>query len=181
MGTRAKAVRELRRETLFKGRIFDVARCTLRLRDGRRAKQDLVLHHGAAVLAPITARGGVVLVRQWRHAANAFLWEIPAGRLERGESPLAAARRELAEECGLEARRWKKVAAFYPAPGYATEVMHLFVARGLRPARIEAHPDDDEDLEVREFSRAELQRAIASGRIVDGKTLVAALYLRLAD
>lgn len=170
---------ETSRSKAFQGPIFEVARCRLRLRDGRAVRHDLVLHRGAAVFAPITARGGVLLVRQYRHAAGRALWEIPAGRLERGESPLATARRELAEECGLEAARWRKVAAFLPAPGYTTEVMHLYFATGLRPARTPLEPDDDEEIRTREFSRSELDRAIASGRIVDGKTLVAALYLRL--
>jgi ADP-ribose pyrophosphatase len=171
---------ETSREIVYAGKIFRIARCELRLRDGRRATHDLVLHDGAAVFAPITARGGVLLVRQYRHAARGFLWEIPAGRLEPGERPLAAAKRELAEECGLAARSWRKVAAFLPAPGYTTEPMHLFFARGLRPAPPGAHPDEDEEIEVAEFTLAALEREIRTGRIVDGKTIVAAFHLRRA-
>ncbi|HKE01527.1 MAG TPA: NUDIX hydrolase [Planctomycetota bacterium] len=169
---------ETSRRIRYSGRIFRVATCDLRWRDGRRATHEVVLHDGAAVFAPITARGGVLLVRQYRHAARRFLWEIPAGRLERGESPLACAKRELAEECGLAARRWEKVATFLPAPGYTTEPMHLFFARGLRPAPPGATPDDDEEFELREFSLPELERAIRGGRIVDAKTIVAAYRLR---
>jgi ADP-ribose diphosphatase len=171
--------KEIHRRVLLRGRIFDVARCTLRFRSGLETRNDLVIHHGAAVFVPITARGGVLLVRQYRHAAGRFLWEIPAGRVERGERPLATAKRELAEECGLEARRWTRVAAFLPAPGYTTEVMHLYFARDLRPARGDLRPDHDEDIALKEVSRRDLARAIAGGKILDAKTIVAAFYLSI--
>jgi ADP-ribose diphosphatase len=156
-----------------------VATCELRYQNGLRARNELVLHAGAAVFAPIPAKNRILLVRQYRHAASDYLWEIPAGRLERGENPLAAAKRELAEECGLEAGRWRKASAFYPAPGYTSEVMHLFFAYDLRPARGGRRPDHDEEIETREFSRRELERMIAKGGIRDGKTLAAAALLSM--
>lgn len=170
---------ELSREELMRGRIFSVSRCSLRYQDGSTAKNDLVLHHGAAVFAPIPRPGRILLIRQYRHAIGDYAWEIPAGRMEEGEKPLATAKRELAEECGLAARRWRKAAAFYPAPGYTTEIMHLFFCYDLRKATGNARPDADEEIETREFTIRELDRRIRARTIIDGKTLAAALYLKL--
>lgn len=153
-----------------------MVRCRLRFENGVAATNELVTHAGAAVFAPIPGPGRILLVRQYRHAAGDFLWEIPAGRLEPGEDPLVAARRELAEECGLEARLWRQAPAFYPAPGYTNEVMHLFFAYGLTPARGDARPDHDEEIETRVFTRQELDTMIRRGKIRDGKTLAAAAY-----
>jgi ADP-ribose pyrophosphatase len=171
--------KELSRTLIHRGRIFDVASCELRYQNGLRARNELVLHAGAAVFAPIPAPNRILLVRQYRHAAGDYMWEIPAGRLERGEDPLAAAKRELAEECGLAARRWKKACAFYPAPGYTSEVMHLFFAFDLRPAPAGKTPDHDEEIETREFTRARFERLVSKGSIRDGKTLAAAAMLSL--
>jgi ADP-ribose pyrophosphatase len=166
----------MHRTRIFDGRIFGVVRCRLRFENGVAATNELVTHAGAAVFAPIPGPGRILLVRQYRHAAGDFLWEIPAGRLEPGEDPLVAARRELAEECGLEARLWRQAPAFYPAPGYTNEVMHLFFAYGLTPARGDARPDHDEEIETRVFTRQELDTMIRRGKIRDGKTLAAAAY-----
>lgn len=165
--------RELERVSAFEGRIFGVVRCRLRFQDGSESRQDLVTHGGAAVIAPLLDPETILLVRQYRHAAGDSLWEVPAGRLERGERPLTAAKRELAEECGLEARTWRKVPPFYPAPGYTNERMHLFFATGLRPARGEATPDRDEEFVLRPFTRRELERAVERGSVCDGKTIAA--------
>ncbi|MBI3819794.1 MAG: NUDIX hydrolase [Planctomycetes bacterium] len=171
--------REVRRDEIMTGRIFSVARCNLRYRDGSLAKNDLVVHHGAAVFAPIPRKGRILLIRQYRHAAGDYLWEIPAGRVERGERALATAKRELAEECSLEARRWVKAAAFYPAPGYTTEIMHLFFCYELSKSRLNAQMDADEEIVVKEFSIKKMEKMIKNGLIVDGKTIVAAMYLKL--
>ena len=136
-------------------------------------------HRGAAVFAPIPGPDRILLVRQYRHSVGDYMWEIPAGRLERGERPLTAAKRELEEECGLTARRWRKACAFYPAPGYTNEIMHLFFAFDLAPARGGKRPDADEEIETREFTRRELERIVAKGGIRDGKTLAALALLSL--
>lgn len=170
---------ELAREELMSGRIFSIARCSLRYRDGSQAKNDLVVHHGAAVFAPIPAPGRILLIRQYRHACGDYLWEIPAGRIEPGEGPLATAKRELAEECGLAARTWKKAAAFNPAPGYTTEVMHLYFCYNLSKATGNERPDADEEIEVKEFTIKELDKMIKNGKIIDGKTIIASLYYKL--
>ncbi|MBL8694015.1 MAG: NUDIX hydrolase [Planctomycetes bacterium] len=169
--------RETGRKGIYRGKIFRVSQCSLRFRNGERAVHDLVEHDGAAVFVPIPEPGKLILIRQYRHAARGYLWEIPAGRLEKGERPLAAAKRELAEECGLTARRWHKAASFLPAPGYTDEVMHLFFAYDLAPDQSGARPDQDEEIEMRTFSLAEISEWMRSGRIRDGKTLVAFAYL----
>jgi ADP-ribose pyrophosphatase len=170
---------ELGRTEIYKGRIFDVARARMRFGNGTVVQHEIVIHKGAAVFAPIPSRGRILLIRQYRHACGGDIWEIPAGRIERGENPLATAKRELAEECGLEARRWRKACAFYPAPGYTTEVMHLYFAYGLSPDSSNATKDADEEIEVKEFRRTELDRMIERRKIVDAKTIVAAMYLKL--
>jgi ADP-ribose pyrophosphatase len=141
------------------------------------AVREVVEHPGSVVVLPVLADGRVLLVRQYRHAVGAFLWELVAGGIDRGESPLRAARRELQEESGYRARRFEHLLSFYPTPGFVSEVMHLYRATGLRagPAR----PEDDEALEVRAFSRRELKRMLQRGELRDGKTLVGVfLHLR---
>ncbi|MFN0206366.1 MAG: NUDIX hydrolase [Planctomycetota bacterium] len=170
---------ELTRTKIYNGRIFDVARAKLRFRNGKNATHELVIHQGAAVFAPIPAPGRILLIRQYRHACGGHIWEIPAGRMERGEHPLATAKRELAEECGLAAKKWRKACAFYPAPGYTTEIMHLYFAYHLHKDTTGAEKDDDEEIVMKEFSVKELDNMIKAGKIIDGKTIVAAMYLKL--
>lgn len=161
-----------RTETLLSGRVFDVVRTQLTLPSG--VAQDLLVveHPGAVAIAALDERGELLLVRQYRHAARDWLLEIPAGRLERGETPLAAAQRELAEETGHRARRWRELATFLPAPGFCSERIHLFEARELEPGP--AQPDADEELEL---------TSLAPERVLelacDGKTLLAAALLVL--
>jgi ADP-ribose pyrophosphatase len=155
---------------LLRGAVFDVVASRLEFPSGLRQELEIVEHPGAVAVAAVTDAGELVLVRQYRHAARAVLLEIPAGRLEPDEEPLAAARRELAEETGFRARVWHARGHFFPAPGFASERLHLFEARGLEHAH--AHPDADEELEVVLLSPA---RALEVAR--DAKTLLAAAQL----
>ncbi len=137
----------------------------------------VVVRHGAsAVMMPVDAKGRVLLVRQYRLPAGRALWELPAGRADPGESPLAAARRELEEETGYRARHWKKLVAFYPSPGFLTEKMTIFLATGLIAGL--ARPMEDERIECRWFTRRELDARIRAGKIIDGKTLVGLMLER---
>jgi ADP-ribose pyrophosphatase len=111
--------------------------------------------------------------RQYRHAANQFLWELPAGKLETGEEPLAGAQRELEEETGYRAKKWKLLTEYYASPGFLGESMKLFLAEGLVAG--EAHPEDDEQIEIRLVKLSEVVKAITNGEISDGKTLTGAL------
>jgi ADP-ribose pyrophosphatase len=159
--------------TLCRTKIFDVTEEHVVEPGGVEALRAVVRHGPSAVVVAVDAGERVLLVRQFRLPAGGSLWELPAGRVNRDETPLAAARRELLEETGYRARRWKKLLAFYPSPGYVTERMHLYLATGLK--RGEARPDDDERIRCRWFSRRELADRLRSGRIVDGKTLVGLL------
>ena len=166
--------RTLSSHRAFSGRLLSLRVDDVELESGRRATREVVEHPGAvAVLAWDGER--LAAVRQWRQAAGAELLEIPAGTLEPGESPLATAQRELAEECGLTAARWEEGPAFYTAPGFSTELLTLFLATDLQP--IDVEPPDDEALERSRLTLAEALAAIDDGRIRDAKSLVGILWL----
>lgn len=143
---------------------------------GRRIRRMVVRHGGSAVMMPVDARGRVLLVRQYRLPARASIWELPAGRVDPGETVLAAAKRELVEETGYRARRWKKLLSFYASPGYVAEKMTIYVASELTAG--EAQPMEDENIECRWFTPREIDRLIRDGKIADGKTLVGYLLWR---
>lgn len=157
-------------ETAFRGPIFDVVLESVRLPSGLRQDLAVVDHRGAVCVAPVLADGRILCVRQYRHATGEWLVELPAGRLEADEDPLAAARRELEEETGFRAGRFGPPREFYPAPGFCSERMTLFAAFDLEPvAGGGLACDADEELAVARLSAAEL---LDSAR--DAKTLVAA-------
>jgi ADP-ribose pyrophosphatase len=164
--------REIRK--VFEGRIFTVQVETIALPNGGELAAEIVRHPGSVVLIPVTDSGDLLLVRQYRHPIGRWVWELPAGTLKRGEDIEHAAIRECHEEIGLIPSRIEHVGAFYPSPGFCDEIMHFFKATGLRAPTAEdeaAHRDEDEDLEPRPFSRAEVAAMMASGEIVDMKTL----------
>jgi len=144
--------------------------------DGFEIRRAIVQHGGSAVMLPFDKKKRVLLVRQYRLPARRFLWELPAGRLDPGETPLKAARRELQEETGYRAKTWKKLVSFYPSPGFLSERMTVFTATDLTPG--EAHNMDDERIEMRWFSRREVEAMIGDGRIADGKTIIGLLLWR---
>ena len=133
-------------------------------------KRSIVRHLGSAVMMAVDEKSRILLVRQFRLPAAKNLWELPAGRLDAGEKPLEAARRELREETGYKARNWKRLASFWPSPGYVGEKMTIFLATGLTAG--EPQPMEDERIECRWFTRKELDRMIREGKIEDGKTII---------
>lgn len=159
--------------TAFQGRIFRVDEESVRLPSGLEQHVAVVVHPGAVAVAAEEDDGRLVLVRQYRHALGRWMIELPAGRREPGEDPLATARRELDEETGLEAREWAELASFVPAPGFCSERIWLFRARGLTAASRRRAHDADEELETLRLSPAEL----LDGATDDGKTLVAAALI----
>jgi ADP-ribose pyrophosphatase len=139
--------------------------------DGFEIKRSVVQHAGSAVMMAVDARGRVLLVRQYRLPARAMLWELPAGRLDPGEKPLQAARRELEEETGYRARTWKKLRSLYPSPGYVAEKMTVYLATGLIKGA--PKPMEDERITCRWFTPHEIHRMIRTGRLADAKTIAA--------
>ena len=138
--------------------------------DGFEINRAIVQHGGSAVVMPIDDRKRVLLVRQYRLPAGKYLWELPAGRVDDGESPLQAARRELTEETGYRAKRWEKLAVFYPSPGFLAEKMTIFLATGLTSG--DAKPMEDERIETHWFTSREIDDWIQSGTILDAKTMI---------
>ncbi len=164
----------LKSRLVYSGAVFRVHQDDVLEPGGVRAVRDVVAHFGSIVLLPVLRDGRILLVRQYRHPVRQNLWELVAGRIERGESPLAAARRELLEETGYTARRYRKLLEFVPAPGYTSEVMLLYLAEGLTAGA--AQPEEDERLTLRAFSLRELEARIRRHALRDGKTIAGVLY-----
>jgi ADP-ribose pyrophosphatase len=168
--------KKLGSRTVFQGRIFDVLVDDVQLPSGRQTTREIVRHAGAVGLVPVLDDGRIVLEEQYRHPAGEILVEIPAGRLEERETPDQTARRELLEETGYLADEIKRMTVFYTTPGYTSEKLHLYVARGLKKA--ETKPDFDENITLREVAIDEALRLIGRGEIKDGKTIAGLLYYR---
>ena len=137
---------------------------------GYEIRRSIVRHAGSAVMMAVDAKKRILLVRQYRLPAGMEMWELPAGLLDPGESPLQAAKRELTEETGYSARKWTKLVSFYASPGFVGEKMTIFLATDLREG--EAQPMDDEKIECRWFTSAEMDRMLRAGKIIDGKTMI---------
>jgi ADP-ribose pyrophosphatase len=167
-------VRVLKSESIYKGRVIQVRVDRVVEPGGVEATREVVEHHGSVVILPRLADGRIILVRQYRYAARQHLWELVAGSMEPGERIIPAARRELQEETGYRASRLKRLFSFYPSPGFLTEQMHMVEARDLKLST--AAPEEDERIEVRAFSKTEIDKLIRKGRIIDGKTLVGVMW-----
>jgi ADP-ribose pyrophosphatase len=160
---------------VYKGRVFSVEVERVVLRDGRETELAIVRHRRSVVLIPVQDDGQLVMIRQYRHALERDIWELPAGNVDDGESPETAAARECEEEIGQVPTRIDRLGAFYPTPGYCDEEMIFFRVSGLRPPAADStrKPDDDEDITTRVISAAEAKTMVASGEIVDLKTAYA--------
>lgn len=159
-------------ERAFSGKVFDVDRDCVRMANGRDITVDVVRHSKSVVLIPMPQPGHVTLVRQYRYPVNASLWELPAGSVDRGETPEQAARRECHEEIGLVPATIVRLSALYPTPGYCDEQMVFFRLSGLERTDEQAHVDEDEDIEARTFELRDAREMIRRGEIVDMKTIV---------
>jgi ADP-ribose pyrophosphatase len=160
--------------TIFQGRVFTLQLETVTLPKGVELKAEIIRHPGSVVIIPITEAGEVMLVRQYRPAIGRYAWELPAGSLKPGEAIEGAARRECHEEVGVIPSVMQRLGSFFPTPGYCDEEMHFFKASGLRTPGTgdePAHQDDDEDIEAKAFAMDTVRSMIASGDIVDLKTV----------
>jgi ADP-ribose pyrophosphatase len=163
----------LSHERVYDGKVFDVDRDRVRMPNGREVTVDVVRHAKSVVLVPVPEPGHVVLIRQYRYAVNAFLWELPAGSVDEGESPEQAARRECHEEINKVPNTIVRLGAMFPTPGYCDEEMVFFRLSDLEEPSEAAAVDEDEDIEARVFDLREARNMIRRGEIVDMKTVVA--------
>ena len=154
---------------IYSGRAFKVENVHVRLPDGRQRDYDLVNHLGAVTILPLDDEGQVWFVRQYRIGARQTLLELPAGVLEEDEDPAAGAAREIREEIGMAAGNLLKIGEFYMAPGYSSELMHVFLATDLTPDSLPQ--DDDEFLEIIRYPLSEVLQMVQRGEIMDGKTI----------
>jgi ADP-ribose pyrophosphatase len=173
-GETQAAPRVLERRRVYDGKVLALDVDTVEEPGGVRAAREVVRHRGSVACLPVHADGRVVLVRQYRYSVRQALWELPAGRLDPGETPEQGARREMEEEVGLRAERLEKLAEFWTTPGFCDEAMHVYRATGL--LEVPARPEADERIEVLTTSFGEARAMIARGEVREGKTLVALLF-----
>jgi ADP-ribose pyrophosphatase len=167
----------LKEKEVLRSRVFRVMEQQWRLPGDPRHQRHTVTHPGAVAILPFDAGGNVLMIRQYRPAVRQWLLEIPAGTLEKGEAPLKCAKRELIEETGHAAKKWRALGEIFTAPGFCSEKIFLFEARGLTPAFLEK--DADEHIELEAMSLAALLKAARAGKIIDSKTLSALLFYHL--
>jgi ADP-ribose pyrophosphatase len=190
--SKKKAVRILSSRVVFRGPLFQITSDQVKEPGGVTARRDILRHPGSVVIMAVEAgasskqRGAkfakaephVLLEWQYRYAANQFLWELPAGRIDEGEDELPAAKRELLEETGYTAKKWKRVLFYYPSPGFMDETMAVYLATGLTAGP--AEPEEDESIAHRFFPISKVTSMILRGTIRDGKTIGAVLWLEKA-
>jgi ADP-ribose pyrophosphatase len=197
-GVKSTPARVLSSRVSYRGPVFSVTTDEVDEPGGVRARRDVVRHSGSVVVLAVDVPAGnvlavdvladddtakasrkgeprILLERQYRHAAQSMMWELPAGRIDDGETPLTAAKRELLEETGYRARQWKRILHFYVSPGFLDETMTIYLARGLKAGK--AQPEADEKIAVRFFGLPEAKRMALQGRIRDAKTITGILWL----
>mgnify|MGYP001416522819 CR=1 FL=1 len=167
----------IRTEKIFKGNIIEVQVDDVLLPNGETSKREIVKHPGAVAVIPITEDNKIVLVEQYRKPLEKTLFEIPAGMLEKNEQPLAAAVRELEEETGYTTKNLSFVTSFYTSPGFADEIIYLFITDSLEKLEQPVKGDDDEFIDIVELTLDEAKQFVEEGKIHDAKTRYAILYL----
>jgi len=176
--SRKSPVQVLSSKVVYGGKVFRVTSDKVKEPSGITAQRDIVRHSGSVVVLAIDEEGDeprVLLERQYRYAAQDYLWELPAGRIDSGEAALAGAKRELIEETGYRARRWQRACVFYASPGFLDETMAIYLARGLTLG--DAAPEDDESIECKLVPLPQCIEMIFAGTIRDGKTIAGVLWL----
>jgi ADP-ribose pyrophosphatase len=174
----AETAKVLTSEVVYQGPVFRVTKDKIIEPNGIEGIRDVVRHNGSAVILAVDSSKSkkdpwIVVERQYRHAARQFLWELPAGTLDPNEDPLIGAQRELEEETGYRAKRWRPLVKYFASPGFLGEAMNVFLAEGLVAG--DAKPEEDEDIEFRLVKLSEIMKMIRKGAILDGKTLTCVL------
>lgn len=163
-------MRVISSKELLRNKLFTIVDEVATDPSGFEIHRSIVRHPGSAVIMAVDERERILLVKQFRLPAKRELWELPAGRIDPGETPLRAAKRELREETGYSAKKWIKMVTFWASPGYVDEKMNLFLASDLTPGQ--SHPMEDERINLRWFQKKEMQELVRSGKILDAKTLI---------
>jgi len=181
--TRNETARLLDSQVVYEGPLFRVQHDHIVEPGGREGYRDVIKHNGSVVILAVDPAKGksgkgkkdpwIVIERQYRHAAGQFLWELPAGKLDAGETPIEGAKRELAEETGYSAKKWSPLVEYFASPGFLGEAMKVFLAEGLVAG--DAHPEEDEQIDFRLVKLSELLEMADKGKIEDGKTLTTVL------
>jgi len=170
------SVKRVRSKIIYRGRVATLSLDTFRKPSGEAYIRETIHHPASVVILPILDDGRLALIRQFRHAVNGIIYEIPAGTSEPGEPLLACAKRELAEEAGYSASRWKRLCEFYPAPGISTERMALFVATGLKKLKKPVPMDKDEQITVQLTPVRKALQWVRRNKIVDAKSIIGILW-----
>ena len=165
-----------RSEVVYEGRVFNIYAENVTLPNGSTTDLNLLRHPGAAAMVAMPSPGQVILLKQYRHAVMDYIWEIPAGTRDPGETPETCARRELAEEAGVSAGSWQKLGEIIPAPGYTDERIHIFLARDLTPT--DQNLDTDEVLDVHQVDFEKAMSMVRDGLIIDAKTITGLFLAR---
>jgi ADP-ribose pyrophosphatase len=171
---RAKKAIVLSSTTIYEGPVFGIRRDEVIEPSGVRATREVITHPGSVVVLPVLPDGRIVLIRQFRYAAKQYLWELVAGRIDGGETPKVAAARELIEETGYRAKRFRVFLDVFPTPGFLEERMFILLAEGLTAG--EAEPEEDEKIVSRAYNRKELEEMIGGGKLRDAKSIAGILY-----
>jgi ADP-ribose pyrophosphatase len=161
-------------KVIYKGAIFGIRRDEVIEPSGVRTTREVITHPGSVVVLPVLADKRIVMIRQYRHAAKQYLWELVAGRIDEGEAPRKAAARELMEETGYRAKRFKVFLDVFPTPGFLEERMYILLAEGLSAGQ--AQPEDDEKIIAKAFTRKELEQMMRQGKLRDAKSVAGLLY-----
>lgn len=161
-------------QIVYEGRVFGIRRDEVIEPSGVRTTREVVTHPGSVVVLPVLPDGRILMIQQYRHAARQYLWELVAGRIDEGETPVQAAERELIEETGYRATKFRIFLDIFPTPGFLEERMFLLLAEGLRPGK--AAPEDDEKIISRAYNHKQLEEMIRTGKLRDAKSIAGILY-----
>ena len=171
---RPKTAQVLSSTTIYEGPVFGIRRDEIIEPSGVRTVREMITHPGSVVVLPVLPDGRIVLIRQYRYAARQYLWELVAGRIDAGETPKVAAARELIEETGFRAKRFRVFLDVFPTPGFLEERMFILLAEGLTAG--EAEPEEDEKIISRAYNRKQLEEMIRGGKLRDAKSIAGILY-----
>ena len=173
-----KPLKRYKRKHIYRGYCFDLVLDRVKWPNNRIVERDLILHDGVSVMVPVKDKNHIILLRQYRYGSSGYMWEVPAGTIDKKDPPLVCAKRELEEEIGYRAMKWKKIATCYASPGFNTEKLYCYAASDL--IKTQTALEDDEVLYPKVMSHREVRRMMRLNHIQDAKTIVALHYYYLS-